>query len=112
MRVEEMKIKIEKYSSALGLRFEKQGNLIHFTFTRISASNPERAFQLAMTLDDAGRYKGQLRAIDHFSDRLCVVINSVPCLSILQNLEEDLIKSNDLKTFIVAVRKAFVDLAN
>ena len=58
MRVQEMKMKIEKYSSALGLRFERQGNLIRFTFTNISASNPERAFQLAMTLDDAGRYKG------------------------------------------------------
>ena len=49
-RVQEMKIKVDKYTSALGLRFERQGNLIHFTFTRISASNPEQPCQLAMTL--------------------------------------------------------------
>lgn len=57
-RVQGLQIKVSKYSSALGLKFERQDNRICFTFTRISAADPDRQFHLAMTLKDANTYQG------------------------------------------------------
>lgn len=110
MQIKTMKEKMDAHVKALGLSFERQGDRIQFAFTCLTPTDPGRLFTLSMTLDSQGHYQGHPIRDAPFDDRSGdVVKESVPRLDGLKELERELVRSNDLKGFMISVRRAFVE---
>jgi len=86
------------YTNNLGVRIEvskTQRQSMIFIMTQISKSNPTQEFILELRLEN---------------DKYCLM-NSVPQLPNIQNLEDRLNQTNNWRGFILHVRKLFQDIS-
>ena len=105
-----MQGRLEKYSSALGLTFERQGDSIAFALRHVLQADPECPFKIGLTLMNERIYKSE--SFQHiFAQLLSLFVTAVvhcePPLGCLSGLENALVRDNDMKRFMTSVRKAF-----
>ena len=109
---------IDTYSQELGLTLSPTHGGIEVGFTQIDEDDPDRRFTVYVSCGKTGEYSGMkspvyaqkrgLMIID-YSLHVCAVSSKSPFAADLGQYIEDLNATGDFSTFVLNIRKVFVD---